>query len=153
MLTPQLHQARLNLGNVLSDLDEFDTAIGHYRLLAAANWNLPGTYASLGAALFASDRKAEALRVLEAAVRIAPDSAEASFNLGSAYVRNVNRNRLWTICDTHCASARIFLRRLHSSAQRIGVAATPRLRLPTAGVLRQAGNPRRRSITYWLRSY
>jgi predicted TPR repeat methyltransferase/Flp pilus assembly protein TadD len=85
---PQLPQSHLNLGNILTDSGELEAAIGHYRKVVAANWNLPAAYASLGTVLSLCGRQEESLGCFRTAAAIAPDSAEAQYNLARARLKD-----------------------------------------------------------------
>jgi len=83
-LRPQLAEAHNNLGLVLVQSGDDPGGIAAFREAVRLDDGYADAHANLGAALVPTDAEA-AVRELEKAVALAPDSAKARFNLAAAY--------------------------------------------------------------------
>lgn len=83
-LDPGLAPAWVNLGNAHVDLDDLQAAETHCRAALALDPSLPEALTSLGFILTAQGRVAEAIEVLEQAIRRRPGDVHAHWNLAVA---------------------------------------------------------------------
>ena len=83
-LNPNSAAAWLNLGNAHAELDDLTRAEAHCRQARVLDPRLIEAHISLGYLLTRQGRTAEAILVLEAALRCAPDNAQGHWNLAVA---------------------------------------------------------------------
>jgi cytochrome c-type biogenesis protein CcmH/NrfG len=83
-LNPKFAPAWLNLGNALMDLDDLSAAEVHCRQALTLDPTMIEARVSLGFIVTALGRVAEAIGVLEGAVRTHPDNVHAHWNLAAA---------------------------------------------------------------------
>jgi len=83
-LNPSFAPGWLNLGNTLMDLDDLPVAEAHCLHALGLNPELIEAQVSLGFILTAQGRLAEAIAVLEAAIRSHPNNVHAHWNLATA---------------------------------------------------------------------
>ncbi len=83
-LNPAVAPAWLNLGNALTDVDDLRAAEAHCRRALDLDPNLMEAQISLGFVLTARGQLPDAISVLEAATRAAPENVHAHWNLATA---------------------------------------------------------------------
>ena len=91
-LNPEAHEAHLNLGSALYEVDRFDEGLTVSRTALQQRPESAGALANVGAGLVYLERFAEAEQLLRRAVELNPRNATAHLNLGEA-LREQRRHR------------------------------------------------------------
>lgn len=85
--SPQHPQLQLNVANLLSELEEWDAAIEHYKRAVELRPDDVRTLLSAAGAMGAAGRHTGGIQLLEKALQLAKGNAEVHFNLANTYVR------------------------------------------------------------------
>lgn len=94
-LNPQLFEAALNLGAVLTRLQRFDESEAAHRQAIALRPEAPATWSNLGAMLACQRRDADAEACCRHALTLDPDHRNARFNLGYLLMRQGRWHEGW----------------------------------------------------------
>lgn len=98
-VTKNNYVAHLNLGNIMTDNNNFIEAIQNFKAAIRIKPDLAQAHNNLGAAYEKIENFKEAIRSFNKAIELKPDYAEAHNNIGSVYKKNGQLNQAITHLD------------------------------------------------------